>query len=129
MLSTITINVRARYVDCDPMGYVHHSVYPVWFEVARTDLLRRTGVTYADLEAQGVFIVVVRMNISYHKPGCYDDELAVTARLTRAGGAKIEHAYEVRRDGALLVTATTTLACVDRDGKVVRVPDAIRGDT
>lgn len=125
---SICLDVRPRYVECDPMGYVHHTVYPVWMEMARTELLRNTGVSYAELEQRGVFIVVVKLNITYRKPARYDEPLTVHATCTKAGGAKIEHDYEIRRGDELLLTASTTLACVDAEGKVTRVPDEIRVD-
>lgn len=109
------------------MGYVHHSAYAVWFEMARTELLRRRGVRYRDLESEGVFIVVARLNASFRKPARYDDELIVTATLTAAGGAKIEHDYQVRRGAELLCTASTVLACVDREGRPMRVPAMLSG--
>ena len=30
--------VTARYAETDQMGVIHHSVYAVWYELARTDL-------------------------------------------------------------------------------------------
>ncbi len=120
---TITINQRVRYVECDPMGYVHHSTYPVWFEMARTELLRQRGIAYRQLEDRGIFIVVARLNISYHQPACYDDQVSITATLKRMGMAKIEHEYQVTREGNTLATASTVLACVDREGRPMRVPD------
>ena len=117
--------IRVRYVECDPMGFVHHSAYAVWFEMARTELLRQRGVRYRDLEEQGVFIVVARLNASFRRPARYDDELVVTATLRSAGGAKIEHDYQVRRGEELLCTASTVLACIDRTGRPMRVPDLL----
>ncbi len=125
-MNSITIEARVRYAECDPMGVVHHAFYPVWFEIARTELLRAVGIPYAKLEEQGVLIVVVNLEIKYRKPARYDDLLQVTASLRRASGARIEHDYEIRRDGVLLVTGSTTLACVDRAGKVIPVPENLR---
>ena len=121
-MQTATLDLRVRYAECDPMGFVHHSIYPVWFEMARTELLRQRGVVYAELERQGVLIVVVKLEVKYRRPARYDDELKVTATLTRIGGVRIEHDYEVRRGDELLCTASTTLACLDRDGKLRGVP-------
>ena len=121
-MPSITVPLRPRYCECDPMGYVHHSVYPVWMELARTELLRQSGKSYAQWAREGLLIVVVRLNLSFHQPARYDDELAITATLTRAAGAKIEHDYQVSRDGERLVTGSTVLACVSRDGRPVRVP-------
>lgn len=124
--ATITIPVQVRYIECDPMGVVHHSRYAVWFELARTEMLRRQGMSYADMERQGTFVVVARISIDYKKPARYDDTVEVTAVLERSGGAKIEHTYTVRRGQDLLCTGSTVLACLDRDGRIVRVPDVLQ---
>ncbi|MBI1374841.1 MAG: acyl-CoA thioesterase [Phycisphaera sp.] len=108
------------------MGYAHHSVYPVWFEIARTELLRQTGVSYADLERDGMLIVVVKLELKYRRPARYDDEVRVIATTTRASGVRIEHDYEVRRGHELLCTGSTTLACLDREGKLQQVPEMLR---
>ena len=108
------------------MGVAHHSVYPVWFELARTELLRAGGIAYADLERAGTFIVVVKLEAHYKKPARYDDLLDVTATVTKMGGVRIEHAYEVRRGKELLCTGATTLACLDREGRLTGVPESLR---
>lgn len=118
----ITLPMRVRYVDCDPMGIVHHSIYPVWFELARTELLRLTGVSYRQLEESGTMIVVAKLNITYLKPARYDDLIHVTARIARAEGVRIEHEYIVEREGQPLCKGATTLACVDREGRIRPVP-------
>lgn len=117
------IRLRVRYQECDPMGVAHHSAYAVWFEMARTELLRRTGVSYREIEARGVFFVVARLNVRYHRPARYDDELEIRVRRTPGSAVKLEHAYEVHCDGRRLATAETTLACVDAEGRLQRVPE------
>ncbi|MCP4714985.1 MAG: acyl-CoA thioesterase [Deltaproteobacteria bacterium] len=124
-----TIQVRVRYGECDPMGIVHHSRYAVWFEMARTEMLRRQGLTYADMEKEGTFIVVSKLNMSYKQPARYDELIRITAILTRSGGAKIQHEYEVHRSSDLLCTGSTVLACLDRDGRIMRVPKALEKES
>ena len=121
-----TIELRVRYAECDPMGVAHHSAYPVWFEMARTELLRQAGSVYAQLEADGLFIVVARLAVNYHRPARYDDVLKVTAALRRSSAAKIEHDYEIHRGAERLCTGSTVLACVDGAGRVQPVPEALR---
>ncbi len=123
-----TLELRVRYVECDPMGYVHHTVYPVWMEMARTELLRERGIAYADLEREGVMIVVARLNLSYRRPARYDDVVRITATLRRTSAAKIEHDYAIHRDDELLCTASTVLACVDHSGRIQPVPAKLRMD-
>lgn len=119
---TATVPIRVRYQECDPMNVAHHSVYPVWLEIARTELLRSLGRSYRDLEAAGVFLVVAKLSLRYRRPAKYDDELMVTVTALPTVGVKLEHTYEVRRGDELLTTAETTLVCVDGDGKVRPVP-------
>jgi acyl-CoA thioester hydrolase len=102
----------------------------VYFEMGRTELLRRAGVAYRDLEAEGVFFVVARCSAKFHAPARYDDLLVLTTRVTQMGQVKIDHQYELRRksDGMLLATGQTTLACVDNSGQVIPIPESVRGD-
>jgi acyl-CoA thioester hydrolase len=121
------IDIRVRYAEVDQMGALHHSRYWVYFEMGRTELLRAAGVSYADLESAGVFLVVARCWAKYHSPARYDEVVSLTTRVTQMGQAKIDHEYELRGpDGRLLATAGTTLACVNRSGQVIPLPDAVR---
>ena len=84
------ISIRVRYNECDPMGVAHHTAYPVWFEIGRTELLRSSGLAYRDLEADGVFLAVVDLRVRYRAPARYDDVITLTttiARVTRARSA------------------------------------------
>ena len=105
------------------MNVAHHAVYPVWLEMARTELLREQGVRYRDLESAGTYFVVAQMDVRFRAPARYDDVLRVSAwQVPTTSRAKVEHGYELRRDGTLIATATTTLVCVDASGKPRRVP-------
>jgi acyl-CoA thioester hydrolase len=112
------------------MAVAHHAAYIPWLEMGRTELLRVSGVSYADMEAAGVFLVVARLDIRYKAPARYDDELAIVTTLTGGGRARLDHSYEVWRYAgpesgkvALLATAESTLACVDAQGKVRALPE------
>jgi len=118
----VDVSVRVRYAECDPQGVAHHSVYAVWLEFARTELLRSIGVDYKAVEASGLFCVVARMSLRYRRPAFYDDELTIRCKATKTRGVKIEHAYDVRRKNELLTEAETTLVCIDREGRVRPVP-------
>jgi acyl-CoA thioester hydrolase len=126
--ASIDLEIRVRYAEVDQMGMLHHSRYWIYFEIGRTELLRQAGVAYRDLEAEGVFFVVARCGARYLAPARYDDLLVLTTTVTQIGQAKIDHEYTLRRkaDGMILATATTTLACVDREGQVIAIPDSTR---
>jgi acyl-CoA thioester hydrolase len=72
-----------------------------------------------------VFLVVAKLSLRYRRPALYDDELTIRVESLQTAGVKLEHRYEIRRGRELLATAETTLACVDRDGKLRPVPEAV----
>jgi acyl-CoA thioester hydrolase len=120
-----TITIRPRYAETDQGGVVHHTVYPVWFEMGRTELLRVNGVAYKDLEAAGIFFVVVELSIKYRRPAKYDEELHLETICTKVTLSRIEHTYKLTRcsDEAVLAEGSTVLACVNTQGKLQRMPD------
>ena len=120
------IQIRVRYAETDQMGFLHHANFLVYFETGRTELLRSRGLTYKDLESQGNLLVVVRAQCRYLRPARYDDLLVVRTTVVRATGGRIDHRYEVLRDGVLLAEGETTLACVDTAGKLRRIPPLLR---
>src|SRR6056297_497208 len=120
-----TIRLRVRYDECDPMGFVHHSNYLRYFEIGRTEFLRSAGGRYRDVEQAGLFVVVAHLDCRYRKSARYDDEIDLTTRIANVTAAKIVHEYEIRRGEDLLVEATVTLAVIDRDGRLQRVPEAL----
>ena len=117
------IQIRVRYAETDRMGLLHHANYLVYFEQARTELLRARGVAYKDLEDQGYFLVIVKAEVKYKSPAHYDDVLTIRTTTTRTTPIRLEHRYEVFRDGAVICEGATTLACVDRSGKLQALPD------
>lgn len=123
--SQIRVPVRVRYAECDPQGVAHHSAYPVWLELARTELLRANGMVYREQEEQGIYFVVARLNIRYRRPARYDDLLTIHVELLRCGASIVEHRYQIRREGELIAEAQTTLACTGADGRPRRVPEAM----
>ncbi len=122
------ITIRVRYAETDQMGLLHHANYLVYFEQGRTELLRDLGYTYRDIEAQGFFLVLTKLQVRYRRPAHYDDLLTLRTTVVRTTLVKIEHKYELLRDGLLLAEAETTLGCVDHEGKVQPLPDNLRGE-
>jgi len=120
-----SLTLRVRYPEADPMGYVHHSRFLQYFEMGRVELLRSAGYSYAQLEQQGVYFVVVKAQINYRAPARFDDELRLVTRIVRQTAARIEHAYELWRGQTLLADATTTIACVDRSGELRPIPSEL----
>jgi acyl-CoA thioester hydrolase len=118
--------IRVRYAETDRMGLLHHANYLVYFEQARTELLRARGVAYRDLEDKGYLLVLTRVQVHYRRPAYYDDLLTVRTTVVRTTLVKIVHRYEVLRGGELLAEGETTLGCVDRTGRVQPLPELLR---
>ncbi|MBN1125409.1 MAG: acyl-CoA thioesterase [Sedimentisphaerales bacterium] len=120
-----TITIIPRYCETDQAGVVHHTVYPIWFEMGRTELLRANGVVYSELEKTGVFFVVFQLTVKYHRPAYYDEPLELTTICTKISPARVEHSYQLKRKstGLLLAEGVTILACVDKSGRLQRIPD------
>ncbi len=124
-IQTHTITVVPRYAETDQAGVVHHSVYPVWFEMGRTELLRANGLAYKDIEQAGVFFVVAELHIKYRQPARYDEKLQLQTSCSNVTASKVEHTYKLTRcsDNAILVEGSSILACVDEKGKIRRIPE------
>jgi acyl-CoA thioester hydrolase len=122
MLSHV-LTFRAHYHETDGQGRVHHANYLNYFERGRVELMRSAGASYREFESTGLLLVVSEMHIRYHAPAAFDDWLTLKTEVISAKGARIIHRYEVRReDGMLLVDGQSTIACVDREGRVRRLP-------
>src|SRR4030095_15200813 len=87
--------IRVRYAETDRMGLLHHANYLVYFEQARTELLRNLGATYKDMEDDVYFLVVSKMEVRYKSPAHYDDVLTIRTTVTRTSPVRLEHKYEV----------------------------------
>jgi len=124
LIDSCDVDIRVRYAEVDRAGALHHSRFWLYFEIGRTELLRRKNMTYRCCEEAGVFFVVVKCAARYFAPARYDDVLTLTTRMTQCRSARINHTYQLKRksDGQLLATAETTLACVDREGKIIPIP-------
>ncbi len=119
------ITVRVRYAETDRMGLLHHANYFVYFEMGRTELLRKRGMTYRDMEDAGHLLVIVDLGCKYKRPAYYDDVLTLRTTVERVTHVKIVHKYEVLRDGKLLAEGHSTLACVDREGRPQALPESL----
>ena len=129
MLQQHEIEFRVRYQETDAQGRVHHANYVTYFEMGRTEQLRASGFSYRDFEQRGFMLVVTSLECRYMGAAEYDDLLRLRTTTTRTTGVRIEHLYEVFRGEEKIAEGRTTLACVDRSGKVTRIPDWASGSS
>lgn len=123
----VPTRLRVIYGDSDQMGVVYYANYLRYFEAARNEFIRAKGLRYRDFEERyGLVLPVAEAHVNYRSPARYDDLLTVEATLAEARRASARFEYRiVREDGELLATGHTVHACVDRDGKVQRMPAAL----
>lgn len=118
----VETSIRVRYADTDRMGIVYYGIYPSYFEVGRSEYLRKRGLTYRELEEMGYFLVVTELSVRYIQPATYDDLLTVRTYLSELRSRGLKFEYEILRDGTLLVTGYTRHVCVDSNRRPVSIP-------
>jgi len=97
MISKTKISVR--YAETDQMGIVHHSVYPIWYEAARTEAIKKIGITYSALEKHGIMTPLVELNCKYIMPAEYEDVLTITVEISKLTPARVVFNYQVLKHG------------------------------
>lgn len=115
---------RVNYSETDQMGVVYHARYLVWLDRARTEHLRRTGVSYAELERRGLRLAVGEARIRYRQPARYDDLIRIRCWVRDLASRRLTFGYAVEHaeSGRLLATAETSLMVLDADFKWTRLP-------
>ncbi len=117
------VMIEVRYAETDQMGVVHHAVYPVWFELARTRLCLETGYHYADIEKLGYYLVVSRVEARLLKAATYGQTVAVSSWIERLQSRGLRFAYKVDHQGQILARGATEHIWVNRSsGKPCRIP-------
>lgn len=119
--------LRTRYAETDQMGVVYYGNYPQYLEIGRVEWLRAIGLTYKEMEAEGIMMPVVSLQIQYKKPTLYDELITIRTKLKDLPSTKIEFDYEILNEkGELLSTANTILVFVDaKTFRPVRCPEKV----
>lgn len=119
--------LRVIYGDTDQMGVVYYANYFRYFELARSEWFRSRGGSYKALEAEGSLLPVVEATCRYRAPAKYDDVLVIETEVTELRRASLVFSYRIRREGEarVLCEGRTVHACINREGKPTRIPDAV----
>jgi acyl-CoA thioester hydrolase len=122
-----TSSLRVRYAETDAMGVAYYANFFVWFEVARTDLLRTLGWSYREMEEAGVLLPVTEADCRYRRPARYDDELEIRTEGRLTSPVRMEFHYEVfvKGLGTAIATGRTTHAALGRNGRPCRLPQRV----
>ncbi len=102
---TTEVIIEVRYPDCDPMGIVHHAVYPVWYEIARMDFFEKLGFGYREMHTFGIDPPMVELDLRYQSTVRYPGTVTVRTRATFCAPKKLELRYETRCGDRVCATA------------------------
>ncbi len=123
---THSAEIRVRYQETDKLGIVYYANYYVWFEIARTEFFRSIGFSYAGMEQNGIYIVIVNSSCQYKQPAYYDDRISVKSWISSVMNTSFTFEYEVLRGKDLLAAGKTVQVVVNKDRKPVKIPSDIR---
>ncbi len=126
--SVSSVRIRVRYAETDQMGFAHHSNHVIWCEAARTHYMRERGVSYRELEQQGLLLAVTDLNIRYRSSARFDDVLKVICWVRDVQSRKVRFGYAIEResDATLIATAQTSLIALNSEHALARIPQSIR---
>lgn len=118
-------SLRVRYAETDPMKYVYYGNYATYFELGRVELFRSIGISYDEIEKQGIWLPVSDYKIKYLKPALYDQKLEIHTFMKKIPGVRIEFEYEIYNEEGIKITeASTTLFFLNSENqKVIKCPD------
>ena len=121
------VHTRVNYSETDQMGFVYHANYLIWMDMARTEHLRERGVSYKDLEAQGLYLAVTDVQVRYRRPARYDDMIRVRCWVRDLGSRRVIFGYAIERaeTDELLATAETSLIALNRQHALSRIPEHV----
>lgn len=115
--------IKVRYVETDKMGIVHHSNYYAYFEVGRGEYIKNIGMTYSEMESQGLMLPLVESQCKYMEAAKYEDDLIIETYVDEITSVKIVFNYNVKResDNRFIAKGRTVQAFVGDDFKIVNL--------
>lgn len=119
----IKTEIKVRYAETDQMGIVHHSVYPIWYEQSRTEIIEALGIKYSKLEEMGVMCPIAELNSKYISPAHYDDIVIIETTISKLTPVKIVFDYKVykKSDMTLLNTGSSTHPWTDDNINLINI--------
>ena len=119
--------IKVRYVESDQMGIVHHSNYPIFFEEARVYWLEKFDLAYHQLEKDGLMLPIYDLQLKYHAPAYFGDNLNVEVSLSDLSSVKIKFDYRIyNQNEKLITTGSTILVFMDATSrKPIRCPNEL----
>ncbi len=108
------------------MGIVHHSNYPIWFEIGRTEYCRAQGFSYREMEEKDdALLVVTELYCRYKAPAFYEDEITIRTKIGEIRSRSVKFIYQIFResDNTVLAEGETIHVVTDSNQKVKTLPE------
>ena len=115
--------MKVRYVETDKMNVVHHSNYLIYFEAGRTEFINKCGMSYSEMEEEGIMIPLTESNCKYIQGAKYEDELIIKTWIKELTPVKVEFNYSVIRekDQKEIAKGSTLHAFVNNNFKITNL--------
>ncbi|GMQ55990.1 thioesterase family protein [Vallitalea sediminicola] len=115
--------LKVRYVETDQMGVVHHSKYYPWFELARGEFIKEVGMTYREMEEEGIMMPVLESWCKYIEGAKYEDEIIIKTWIEEMNPVKMVFNYHVVReiDNKIIAKGSTKHTFVNNNFKIVNI--------
>lgn len=88
-----------RYAETDRMGIAHHSNYPIWFEIGRTDFIKQIGVSYSEMEKKGLLLPLIELKCFFKGSLTYEDQITILTQIKKLTYSRLIFYYEIFKDG------------------------------
>ena len=120
--------IKVRYCEVDAMKRVHNSVYQVYFEEARVDLVRKHGYPYEEIEKDGYLMPISELNIKFTEPIAYEEEVTVQVTLQYIKNYSMKFLYKiVKNDNSIACEGFTIHAVICKEKiDFIEIPDKVR---
>jgi acyl-CoA thioester hydrolase len=116
-----THTIRVRYQETDQMGIVYHTNYVNWMEWGRTELIREAGMPYQDIEARGLLLPIVNLEVNFRTSAKYDDRITIHTCISSASSLRVAFAYRIQRGDEVLVTGASEHVWLNASYRPVRL--------
>lgn len=121
--------IRVRYVETDKMGIVHHSNYPIWFEIGRSEYCRARGFSYREMEEKdNALLIVAELYCRYKAPAFYEDDITIRTKVGEIKSRSVRFIYQIFResDNTIIAEGETLHVVTDSEKKVRTLPESYR---
>lgn len=129
MAKIFETSLRVRFSELDLYGHVHHAEILKYYEWARMEYLKQSGISFLELMDQGIYIVIVNAKVDFHSPAHFDEVLVISGFVKEIGNTSLTMIQKIEEKTTKrnIAEAQFTFVFLDRDRQKIPVPrDALR---